>query len=196
MTQAQMYANIANAKHSTGPVTEAGKAASAANSLKHGLTARTVVLLGEDEAAYVKLRDGFFSHWKPANPEEEGLVQLLVDTQWRLNRIPALEAACFTSLGPNIKELESISKHGTRLEKLYYTTLDEIRMLTTARRKKEEAEMIEAMLLRRAGKLENKDVNPREFGFVFSVEQLDAAIRRVDAVEAAKKTLLRTTRAA
>ena len=36
---AQIVANIANAQHSTGPATEAGKTISARNSLKHGLTA-------------------------------------------------------------------------------------------------------------------------------------------------------------
>ena len=48
---AQAIANIENAQRSTGPRTEAGKAASSHNALKHGLTAQTVLLPGEDEIA-------------------------------------------------------------------------------------------------------------------------------------------------
>ena len=58
-TQSQITANIANSQHSTGPRTEAGKAVSSQNALKHGLTAQTVLLPGEDEAAYRKMCEGF-----------------------------------------------------------------------------------------------------------------------------------------
>jgi hypothetical protein len=44
--------NRANAQHSTGPRSDAGKQRSALNALTHGLTARTAVLPSEDSAAY------------------------------------------------------------------------------------------------------------------------------------------------
>jgi hypothetical protein len=44
----QIAANRENAKRSTGPRSEAGKARSARNALKHGLSAEHVVMLGED----------------------------------------------------------------------------------------------------------------------------------------------------
>ena len=45
--------NKANAQHSTGPVTEEGKAASARNSTKHGIFAQTTTLLpGESQEVY------------------------------------------------------------------------------------------------------------------------------------------------
>ena len=59
-TPAQITANIVNAQQSTRPRTEAGKATSSRNALKHGLTAQTVLLLGEDEEAYRQLRSEFF----------------------------------------------------------------------------------------------------------------------------------------
>ena len=43
----QQAANQANAQHSTGPQTPEGKAQSAQNSLKHGLTAQGLVVDGE-----------------------------------------------------------------------------------------------------------------------------------------------------
>ena len=49
-TEKQIQANRNNAKKSTGPRTEQGKAASSQNALKHGLLARDAVLPGEDPA--------------------------------------------------------------------------------------------------------------------------------------------------
>jgi hypothetical protein len=47
---AQVTANIANAQHSSGPRSETRNAASAQDSLKHGLTAKSALLPGEDES--------------------------------------------------------------------------------------------------------------------------------------------------
>ena len=58
MSEARNTANLLNAQRSTGPRTEEGKAASSLNSLKHGLTAKTVVLPGEDPAEYHSFSTG------------------------------------------------------------------------------------------------------------------------------------------
>src|SRR5579859_6701436 len=84
--------NLANAAHSTGPRTESGKQRSSLNATKHGLTAQTVVLPSEDSAQYEAHRLQFFDEYQPATPTETQLVQELVDSAWRLNRIPLLEA--------------------------------------------------------------------------------------------------------
>ena len=70
---AQAIANIENAKKSTGPRTETGKAVSSHNSMKHGLTAQTVLLPGEDEAAYQKLCADTFDDWSPVKEQEKAL---------------------------------------------------------------------------------------------------------------------------
>src|SRR5271157_2870716 len=93
----QVAANLANAQLSTGPTSITGKAASSANSLKHGLTAQTVLLPGEDEAAYRKMCDGMFETFDPDNTPEKELIQLLCDTQWRLQRCGRIEAAILSS---------------------------------------------------------------------------------------------------
>src|ERR1700677_2739037 len=86
-------ANRANALLSTGPRTPAGKQRSSLNALRHGLTAASAVLPSEDQAAYDAHRRGFFGEYQPATPTETQLVQEIADTAWRINRIPALEAA-------------------------------------------------------------------------------------------------------
>ena len=52
-SQRQIQANRRNAKKSTGPLTDAGKAAVALNGIRHGLLSRHVLIKGESEADLV-----------------------------------------------------------------------------------------------------------------------------------------------
>ncbi len=105
-TAAQLTANLANAQpDTTGPTSDAGKSSSSRNAIKHGLTtALTVLLPGEDEAAYRTLCDETFQFWKPAHAQEKGLIQILCDTQWRLLRCGRLEAAVLSDEIPDFKD--------------------------------------------------------------------------------------------
>ncbi len=94
-SQAQNEANRANAQLSTGPKTETGKARSSHNALKTGLTGRTVLLPGDDVAAYTRHVERFFVDRKPVDDAEKSLVQSIADTEWRLLRIPALESGIY-----------------------------------------------------------------------------------------------------
>ena len=51
-TPAQYAANKANAQRSTGPRTQAGKAAVSTNATTHGATSKTALLQGENQDAY------------------------------------------------------------------------------------------------------------------------------------------------
>ena len=59
ISQRKIDANRRNARKSTGPRTEEGKNQVKLNALKHGLTARTVVLPHEDEEAYQQRREAW-----------------------------------------------------------------------------------------------------------------------------------------
>jgi hypothetical protein len=89
--------NIANAQHSTGSKTDAGKKKSSLNALRHGLTGQIVVMPTEDLEAYQRHLDSFTEEYDPQGAIEANLVQALADTSWRLNRVAALEAS---SLSP------------------------------------------------------------------------------------------------
>lgn len=89
----KLAANRANAKKSTGPITVAGKAASSANAIRHGLTAARVVLDFENAAEFEKLRYALIAEFKPATRLEEELVERLAGIVWRLRRVPLFEAA-------------------------------------------------------------------------------------------------------
>jgi len=91
----QIAANRRNAQSSTGPKSKTGKDISRRNALKHGLTAETVVIGGEDPAEFETLRDRLFQEYCPCTAVEVELTQRLAGLFWRLKRVPAFEAALF-----------------------------------------------------------------------------------------------------
>jgi hypothetical protein len=93
----QLAANQRNAQASTGTRTAKGKARSSRNALRHGLTSQTIVLAPEDADRYSAMCERFRSGWNPVGERELELTQMLIDTQWRLNRVPRLEAALYAT---------------------------------------------------------------------------------------------------
>jgi hypothetical protein len=87
----QMEANRRNAQQSTGPRTEIGRKTSSLNALRHGLTARVVVLPSEDLAAYKTFSDEYLASLAPDTFPERQCAQTIIDTQWRLNRVRSIE---------------------------------------------------------------------------------------------------------
>ena len=90
-TRAQIKANRNNAKKSTGPRTEQGKARVSKNGLKHGLLARDTVLPGEDPADFDRQLSALEADIHPANSLEFELVRQIADAQWRMRRLTRLE---------------------------------------------------------------------------------------------------------
>src|SRR5260370_7366817 len=78
--QARIARNRANAQHSTGPKTEAGKKRSSLNALRHGLTGHTIVLPTEDLAAYERFTKRFFDDLKPIRVLQDQLLHSLSHT--------------------------------------------------------------------------------------------------------------------
>ena len=96
ISPAQLAANRANARFSTGPRTEAGKANSSKNAVKSALTGRTVLLPTDDVEEYARWVAELQQQYKPVGLAECQLVQTIVDCHWRLNRIQELEYALYT----------------------------------------------------------------------------------------------------
>ena len=94
----------ANGAKSNGPITAEGKARSAQNSLKHGLTSSRVVLPHESQEAYDKLEASLINRFKPADDLESELVQEMAAARWRLRRIEAMEAALFKRPSNNTRK--------------------------------------------------------------------------------------------
>jgi hypothetical protein len=95
ISAAQLAANRQNALLSTGPKSAASKAKASLNAVKTGLTGRTVLLPTDDAVIYEQHLRRFFEAWNPATERETELVQRLADSQWRLYRIPEIEAGIY-----------------------------------------------------------------------------------------------------
>ncbi|MGA2878935.1 MAG: hypothetical protein ABSG13_08290 [Bryobacteraceae bacterium] len=188
--------NRENAQHSTGPRTNAGKHRSSLNALRHGLTAASPVLPTEDLTAYEDQRRRFCDEYRPATPTESQLVQELVDTSWRLNRIPLLEAdALARALPPADAEQEvtfdivdahrilaTLGLHSSRLSRQFHKTLEQLRDIQEERRRTENRQLRDAaeILIRHQRKglpWEPAEAFPEQAGFVFSKEQVERHAR-------------------
>ena len=71
--------------------TPEGKARSAMNALRHGLTARVVVLPTEDMDAYQAFAKEIVDSLDAQTPVERQFAQTVADNQWRINRIRSIE---------------------------------------------------------------------------------------------------------
>jgi len=89
-TTRQIQANRANAKHSTGPVTEAGKQASSQNALRHGLLSGCRVLKSESKERWEALLDSLIQEFQPSTPNEFILVETMASARWRIVRVTML----------------------------------------------------------------------------------------------------------
>jgi hypothetical protein len=92
-SQTQLEANRTNSKRSTGPRTVAGKAQSRKNAVKHGLTAKCIVLGDEDPEEFEALRANLQMEFEPSSRLRRELIDHLAGLLWRRRRVHALEAA-------------------------------------------------------------------------------------------------------
>ncbi len=99
-TSARAEASRANGAKSRGPRTAEGKARSARNALKHGLSAKKHVLLPDDSRAEFKALEGaLLEELRPAGALQTLLVHRLVAAAWRLARADRLEFGLLTGDG-------------------------------------------------------------------------------------------------
>jgi len=83
----------ANGAKSRGPVTPEGLAKSSRNSLRHGLSAKSVVLPAESQEQFQLLLDAHIRQFQPAGDVEMDLVEAMAVARWRLRRIWAIETS-------------------------------------------------------------------------------------------------------
>jgi hypothetical protein len=185
--------NRANAQHSTGPRSEAGKQRSALNALTHGLTARTAVLPSEDPAAYEQHHRQFMDEYRPETPTETQLVKELADTSWRMNRIPLLEADVLSraqSPAPSPEPpsfdivdahrlLASLSVHYQRLSRQFQKTLIELREIQLDRLERLRRDLRDAASVLEFHKKKGLPYDPAEDGFVYSKTEIEAFAQRI-----------------
>jgi hypothetical protein len=94
-TANQIAANIANSQKSTGPKTDAGKAASSRNRLSHGFESTDPIIPGEDPEEFKALLADFTAEHQPATSTEQVLIEKMAVNQWLSLRAVNLQSEAF-----------------------------------------------------------------------------------------------------
>ena len=106
--------NQANSLHSTGPKTLEGKKRSSLNAFKHGLSGNHLVLQTHELASYNQLTAAMLSDLKPRTEPERQIAQKIIDLNFRINRITAIENNMLnfdtTTNEPDFEEDEGIAR--------------------------------------------------------------------------------------
>ena len=129
-TDRQIAANRLNAQRSTGPRTPAGKAKVSMNSLKHGLTARDVVLPNENADDFDTFRADLWISLNPQGALESLLAEKIIADAWRLRRVPRFEALLY-----RYGQAEFLVRQAEELVRQYEST-EKDRVLASLEKKK------------------------------------------------------------
>jgi hypothetical protein len=153
-----------NGALSNGPITEEGKARSAQNSLKHGLTSTQVVLPHESQSDYDALEAAIIARFKPEDEFEVELAREMAAARWRLRRIQVMESAYFKKvmrehqerLGPDTqaddvrdaayaeiaesKTMRNLVRHQGQLRRAYEKAWKELLELQNIRQEEEQTD--------------------------------------------------------
>jgi hypothetical protein len=130
-TQSRIDANRANALHSTGPRSEAGKAVSSQNATTHGLFTASFAVAPEDRSEFDLLLQLQRDELQPQGINEELIFANLVQAAWKTDLLRRLEAKALAE--QNEANLDRYSRYAARFERAYYRALNELRKLQTER---------------------------------------------------------------
>ena len=147
----RVLASRANGALSRGPKTLEGKARASQNALRHGLLAKCVILASESPEGFKDLHDHHLARFMPSDGVEDGFVEEMTASRWRMRRLWAIEtrilddalaaqppgdelgriAAAFSTLAAR-PELHLIHRYETRLHTIYQRALYNLLILRTA----------------------------------------------------------------
>ena len=189
-------------------------AAQPVSAVKTALTGRTVLLHTDDAEAYRRHLAAYEKELRPVGPRETFLMQTIADTDWRLERIPALEMAIYargrsefagqfehedTAHRPGLIELETHLKYEKQLRNLHLQESRlrrqrekdsaELRNLQKERQQRDAAEIEMAAKVYVAAQKDGKPFDPAANGFEFSIEDIKTYLEGVRASRIYRETL-------
>ncbi len=132
----QYHANLRNAQHSTGPTSEAGKAAVRYNALTWGLRARALMAKRDQGADYQILWNGLAEEWQPETSCERHHLETMATSQWLLGRMAESDTEVYDSgmgLKAKIALLDRISVQRVRLERSFIAATNQLRQFRQER---------------------------------------------------------------
>lgn len=136
-------ANRINAKKSTGPKSEEGKAVVSQNAVKHGLFSKHVVIENESIEEFNVFKEKLLGDLKPDNSLEELFTEKIIIQAWRLRRAIQIESGLMGGFGGaedviqsfvwNLEPLTLLTRYEASIEKSLSKSLYELQRLQTAR---------------------------------------------------------------
>ena len=138
-TPAQTIANQTNAQRSTGPRTPEGKSRVSQNALRHGLTARHLVIRPEEQEEFAAFQQSLASELAPQGAVETLTFHELLHAAWNLARFRRIEAQVSSGSSQDFSDpdtttiLDRLSRYQARAQRAYYKALQELRVLQTNR---------------------------------------------------------------
>lgn len=207
LSKANLAANRANSQKSTGPVTAAGRKRASLNALKHGGTAQTIILPGEDAQHFAQFHFNLKKCLAPANALEESLVATLAQTQWLMDRMRAHETSIFAlghekfveeldtdgdqaiqiafagakTVKSEVASLRTTSLYLQRNARMYDMTLKQLLTLQATRKADENDAIEEAADLAAIHRKRKIPFDPKEYGLVCPSEEVEFLFRRNNA---------------
>ena len=167
----KIKANQANAKKSTGPITDYGKANSSQNAIRHGLLSaaiKPIPELGETAEQINRLQAAINESFSPNTAIEEILLEQLVSLTWRLRRTQHLESNAFEKLFRDSvtktnemideNQLQLILRYQSTLGRQFHQTLNQLRRMKIESRLQQEKESL----------LEQRATDKRIRDFIFA----------------------------
>ena len=136
---AQIIANQANSQHSTGPRTAAGKARVSRNAIRHGLTARHLVIREDEHEQFAALESSLATELDPQGALETITFQELLHAAWNLQRFRRIEAEVSTGTSEDFTAghitavLDRLTRYQARAQRAFYKAQAELRVLQTNR---------------------------------------------------------------
>jgi hypothetical protein len=203
ISEKQLDANRRNAQHSTGPKTEEGKRNSSLNARRHNLTGQVTAMTDEDRIAHDTFSAALIASMAPEGALEIQLAQRVATDSWRLNRSSAIEDNLFaigfsdhsneiTAEHPQVhaafvaarvftvesKHLELLTLYEQRINRSLQKNLSLLQSLQATRKEQRRQEIMDAKKLLQLSEMKGLPYDPAKDGFVFSNDQIHAAIDR------------------
>jgi hypothetical protein len=183
-SSAQLAANQANAQHSTGPSTAEGKARVSQNALRHGLTARHLVIRDDEHEEFAALQDSLSQELDPQGAIETIAFQELLHAAWNLHRFRRIEAEASRGTADDFTDpatttvLDRLTRYQARAQRSWQKAIYELRVLQTNRalrtRKLSEQEAAEVPAIASINDLTKQTHSE------VTAEALDLAIQMID----------------
>ncbi|MSV29222.1 MAG: hypothetical protein EXQ52_10865 [Bryobacterales bacterium] len=147
-SQRKLNAARANGALAKGRKTPAGIARSARNAYRHGLLATSILLKGEDTEVFNKLHRQFLDRFLPTDVIEEGFIEEMLSSWWRMRRAWSIEreliqSELFSERDPNVVSrtakafaylslspgLNLVHRYEARLQRNFQRAMDNLLLL-------------------------------------------------------------------